>query len=98
MIEGLEATPSTEVCATAATWSDVDESTLRRAAVVVVALQQPGVMPDQCWQAVSTHAHLRVIGLTGDGDAWLFELEPRTWSIGRVTPDAVANVITARVG
>jgi hypothetical protein len=98
VIEGLEATPSAEVCATAATWSDVDEAALRKAAVVVVPLQQPGVMPDQCWQAVSTHAHLRVVGLTDDGDAWFFELEPRAWSIGRVAADAVGKVITARVG
>lgn len=98
MIEGLEATPSAEVCATAATWSDVDEATLRTAAVVVVPLQQPGVMPDSCWQAVSTHAHLRVLGLTDDGDAWLFELEPHAWSIGRVAVGSIGKIITARVG
>lgn len=98
MIEGLEATPSVEVCATAPDWADVDEATLRTAAVVVTALEQPGVMPDACWQAVSTHAHLRVVGLTADADTWLFELQPHSWSIGTVAPESVAKVITARVG
>jgi len=97
VIAGLEATPSVEVCATAPDWDAVDETMLRRVAVVVTALQQPGVMPDQCWQAVSTHAHLRVLGLTDDGAAWLFALEPHAWSIGAVAAESVGKLITARV-
>jgi hypothetical protein len=97
VIAGLEATPGVEVCAVAPTWGHVDEAMLRAAAVVVVPLQQPGVMPDDCWHAVSTHAHLRVLGLTAEGDAWLFELEPRAWSIGPVAPESVAKIVSVRV-
>ena len=96
VIAGLEATPGVELCGIAPHWSGIDEAFLRRAEVVVVALQQPGVMPDDCWQAVSTHAHLRVLGLTADGDAWLFELQPRASSIGPIAPESVAKIITAR--
>lgn len=98
MIEGLEATPSVEVCATAPGWEAVDEAMLRKVVVVVTTLQQPGVMPDECWKAVSTHAHLRVVGLTADADAWLFELEPKAWSVGSVAPESVGKIITARAG
>ena len=97
VIAGLEATPGVVVCGIAPRWTGIDEAFLRRAEVVIVPLQQPGVMPDDCWQAVSTHAHLRVIGLTADGDAWLFELQPRARSIGRVAPESVGKVIAARI-
>ena len=97
MIAGLEATPGVEVCGIAPRWKGIDEAFLRRAEVVIVPLQQPGVMPDECWQAVSTHAHLRVLGLTADGDAWLFELQPRARPVGRVAPESVGKVIAARV-
>ncbi|MBV8693653.1 MAG: hypothetical protein JOZ37_19600 [Actinobacteria bacterium] len=97
MIAGLDTTPSVEVCATAPDWGSVDEALLRRVAVVVTSLQQPGVMPDECWRAVSTHAHLRVVGMTDDGSVWMFELQPRAWPVGPVAPESIGKIITARV-
>ena len=96
MTEALDATPGVEVCGVARRWSEVEEAWLRIARFVVVMLDSPGVLPDECWNAVATHAHLRVLGLTGTGDGWTFELEPHARPIGQVSPASIGKIITAR--
>jgi hypothetical protein len=96
VIEALDATPSVEVCGVARHWGEVEEGWLRLARFVVVALDEPGLLSDDCWNAVATHAHLRVLGLTAGGDGWIFELEPRARPIGPVTPASVGKLISVR--
>jgi hypothetical protein len=88
--------PGVEVCGVASRWSDVEEAWLRLARFVVVPIDEAGVLPDDCWNALATHAHLRVLGLTSDADGWVFELEPQARPIGRVALESIGKVISVR--